>query len=144
MATRPFVNTPFAHRQSDDRMIPRACDAIVPPMTGVLRLAALGRWNIAVEVAMATRTLTVELPEEIVELAGSDDVATTRARTAFVLDLLREGTISQGQAAQALDLTRWDILDLMGRYRIPSGPESEEEVRRDVETALRFVGRQGR
>lgn len=90
---------------------------------------------------MTTRAFTIELPEDIVELVGSDDLAATRARTALVLDLLREGTISQGQAARVLGLTRWDILDLMGRYRIPSGPETAEDVRRDFETARRFISR---
>ena len=107
----------------------------------MLRLPVLGRIDIVVEVVMATRGVTVELPEEIVDLVGSDDVAATRARSALILDLLREGTISQGQAAEALGLTRWDILDLMGRYRIPSGPETEEDVRRDFETARRFIDR---
>lgn len=90
---------------------------------------------------MATRQLTVELPEEIVALVGTTDAAASRARTALVLDLLREGAISQGQAAQVLGLTRWDILDLMGRYAIPSGPETAEDVRREVETMRRYLGR---
>ena len=90
---------------------------------------------------MASAVLTFDLPEEIVELVGSADAAATRARTALVLDLLREGAISQGQAAQVLGLTRWDVLDLMGRYAIPSGPETEEDVRREIETVRRLRGR---
>ena len=52
-----------------------------------------------------------------------------------MLDLLREARISQGYAARMLGITRWDILDLMALHAIPSGPETPEEMRRDVEAA---------
>lgn len=89
---------------------------------------------------MTTRTLVVELPEELVALLGSPEEAAARARAALVFELLREGRISQGKAAQLLGLTRWDILDLMARHGIPSGPDTAEEMRQDVEEARR-VGR---
>jgi predicted HTH domain antitoxin len=90
---------------------------------------------------MASRTLTFDLPEEIVALVGSPDAAAAKARLALVLDLLREGAISQGRAATILGITRWDILDLMATHAIPSGPQSAEELQREVETALRFIDR---
>jgi predicted HTH domain antitoxin len=52
-----------------------------------------------------------------------------------VIDLLREGRISQGQAARLLGSTRWDILTLMARLGIPSGPETAEEMRQEIEGA---------
>ncbi|MBI4505237.1 MAG: UPF0175 family protein, partial [Chloroflexi bacterium] len=45
-----------------------------------------------------------------------------------------------GKAAQLLGLTRWDVLDLMARHGITSGPDTAEEMRQDVEQARR-VGR---
>ena len=90
---------------------------------------------------MATHTLTVELPEELVDLLGTPEAAAAKAREALVIELLRDATISQGQAAHLLGVTRWDLLDLMSRYGVPSGPETAEEMRREIEDARRVVPR---
>jgi predicted HTH domain antitoxin len=89
---------------------------------------------------VATHTLTIEVPEELLELLGSPAEAATRARETLVVEFLREGRLSQGQAARVLGVTRWDILDLMARFGIPSGPETAEEMRRDIENAKRAAG----
>ncbi|MYA55468.1 hypothetical protein F4X88_04150 [Candidatus Poribacteria bacterium] len=36
-----------------------------------------------------------------------------KARETFVLELLRQGDISAGRAAQLLNISRWDLSDLM-------------------------------
>jgi predicted HTH domain antitoxin len=82
--------------------------------------------------------ITVDLPDELVALLGSPESAAERVRQSLVLDLLREAEISQGRAARLLGITRWDILDLMARYRIPSGPATAEEMRQEIENARRF------
>lgn len=82
---------------------------------------------------MATRTLHFELPEELVDLLGSPQAVTDRAREALVLELLREERISQGQASRLLDLTRWEIIALMTKYRIPSGPATVSDLHRELE-----------
>lgn len=86
---------------------------------------------------MASHALTVELPEELVALLGSPEVAAAKARTALVRDLLREGRVSQRHAAHLRGVSRWDLLDLMARYGVRSGPETAEEVRREVANARR-------
>ena len=88
---------------------------------------------------MVTHTLTIEVPEELFDLLGSPDEAAQRARQALVIEFLREGRLSQGQAARVLGVTRWDILDLMAQFSIPSGPETAEEMRRDIENAKRVA-----
>ena len=90
---------------------------------------------------MAAKTVTLELPEELVAMLGSSEAEAARARESLVLDLLRDARISQGRAAQLLGLTRADILDLMARYAIPSGPQTAEEVDREIEAARRVLGR---
>lgn len=80
-------------------------------------------------------TITVELPEELVALIGSRESVAARVREVLVLDLLREVRITQGQAARLLGITRWDILQLMVRHQIPSGPATPEEVDRDIAAA---------
>ena len=88
---------------------------------------------------MATRTLALELPEELVALLGSPEASSARVKEALVLDLLREAHISQGKAAELLGITRWEMLDLMVRHHIPSGPATGEEVRQEIEDLRRLA-----
>jgi predicted HTH domain antitoxin len=88
---------------------------------------------------MATRTLSLEVAEELVELLGSPEATAAKAKQALVLELLREARISQGRAARLLGISRWELLDLMATHEVESGPESAEEVRQDVEVARRYA-----
>ena len=88
---------------------------------------------------MASQILTLELPDELIALLGSPEAAAAKAKEALVLELLREARIGQSLAAELPGLTRWDILDLMVLHQIPSGPETPEELRQEVEDLRRFV-----
>ncbi|HZS00760.1 MAG TPA: UPF0175 family protein [Chloroflexota bacterium] len=90
---------------------------------------------------MATRTLSLEVPEELVRMLGSPEAAAAKAKEALVLQLLREAEISQGQAAALLGITRWDILDLMAQHDILSGPVTPEEVEEELATVHRLSER---
>ena len=70
---------------------------------------------------MATHTLSLEVPEEWVTMLGSPEAAAAKAKEALILQLLREAEITQGQAAQFLGITRWDILNDMAQHNILSG-----------------------
>jgi predicted HTH domain antitoxin len=84
---------------------------------------------------MGTTRIAIELPAEVAALLGPEEGIPTRVRQAVVLDLLRDVEISQGLAARLLGVTRWDILQLMAKYEIPSGPLTAEEVDRDIKNA---------
>ncbi|HET7037825.1 MAG TPA: UPF0175 family protein [Thermomicrobiaceae bacterium] len=86
---------------------------------------------------MSTRILSLELPEELLLLLGSDEVATAKAKEALVLELLREARISQGQAARLLGVTRRDILALAARYHISSGPATPNELSEELDRMQR-------
>lgn len=90
---------------------------------------------------MAIQTIAVELPEEIIALVGSPETAAAKAKETLVLELLREAKISQSTAARLLDVSRADILDLMGKHRIESGPETPEELSTELADLRRFAGR---
>jgi predicted HTH domain antitoxin len=92
---------------------------------------------------MGTRTLKVEVPDELVALLGTPEVAAVRAREALVLDLLRQGGVSQGKAAELLGISRWDLLELMVERRIESGPETAEEMTQEIEDMRRWAASQG-
>jgi predicted HTH domain antitoxin len=88
---------------------------------------------------MATFTLTLELPEDLIKLIGSPEASAAMAKEALVLELLRAARISQGKAAELLGITRWDILDLMAQHQIPLGPETVEELRRETDVARKYL-----
>jgi predicted HTH domain antitoxin len=83
----------------------------------------------------ANRTITIELPGDLVAALDSLDGIEDRAWQALVLDLLRDAQISQGKAARLLGVTRYDILNLMAQHHILSGPLTAEEMQRDTENA---------
>ena len=88
---------------------------------------------------MTATTISLELPEDLIASLGTLDEIAGRARKALVLDLLRDAQITQGQAARLLGVTRYDILDLMALYCIPSGPQTAEEMRQEIESAWQYL-----
>ena len=72
--------------------------------------------------AVATKMITLELPDDLLELLGPPVAIAGKVRETLVLDLLRNAQITQGVAARLLGVTRYDILDLMVLHCIPSGP----------------------
>ena len=87
----------------------------------------------------AAKTITLELPEDLVALLGSTEDVAESARTALVLDLLRASEISQSRAASLLGVTRYELLDLMTLHSIPSGPRTATEMRQDFENVRHFA-----
>lgn len=77
--------------------------------------------------------LTLELPDEVAEQLP-DKVIATKAKEALVMELLREHHISQGKAAELLQIDRHELFDLMSKYRVPvidlTPEELEAELRR--------------
>ena len=88
---------------------------------------------------ISTTPFTIEIPAELLEILGSAEAARTKTRQALILQLLREGEISQGYAANLLEITRYDILELMAKYQIPSGPQTPEEIQEELEAARRLA-----
>lgn len=89
---------------------------------------------------MGQKEIRVQLPEDIAALLGpTAEAASGAARRAIVLDLLRQGKISQSTAARVLQVTRHDIVDLMAAHDVPSGPLTTAELRQDIANALSAV-----
>lgn len=64
--------------------------------------------------------------------------AERKAREAFVLELLRQGEISAGRAAELLEIDRWRLSELMFAHRISPFDETmtREGLEREVNDAL--------
>jgi predicted HTH domain antitoxin len=91
---------------------------------------------------MSVQTV-VDLPEDVVSLLGSPQAAAVEARRALVLELLRDARISQGRAAELLGLTRGQVLDIMAERRIPSGPETAEDLQEELASLRRYFSESG-
>lgn len=74
----------------------------------------------------------VELPEE----GALDKNALKKSKEGLVLELLREGKVSQGKAAELLEIDRHTLFDLMSEYDISvidmSKTELKEELSKDI------------
>ncbi len=66
---------------------------------------------------MSIRILEIQYPDDL--LNGIDEPhLRTLAREALYAKLYEQGIISSGRAAELLGITRWDFLDLLGRYGV--------------------------
>ena len=82
-----------------------------------------------------TRTLALELPEDLIDTLGSPEAALVMAKEAFLFELLREGRVGQSRVAELLGLTRSEVLERMERYGIDQGPRTAEELASDAVVA---------
>ena len=89
------------------------------------------------------KIIEILVPEEIVNLLGSEDAVRKEAREAFILDLVRRGKVSKGKAAELLGISLWDLPDLITQYQMPWFSYSQEELERDLETLREIKGDKG-
>lgn len=80
-----------------------------------------------------TQHINITLPEEILVDLDKEDLS-AKAKEALVMELLREHKISQGKAAELLEIPREDLFPLMTKYRVSvvdmTPEELEEELRK--------------
>lgn len=75
---------------------------------------------------MSMRTLEIDYPDEV--LSGIDKAQLRAlAREALYARLYEQGLLSSGRAAQLLGMTRWDFLDLLGRYGVSNFDEAIDQ-----------------
>ena len=87
---------------------------------------------------MVDKSYAVALPDYILDCFGwKESEAPQRIREALVMELLRLDRLTEAEAAEALDLDRWQLLDVMGRYRVPAirmtPVELNEELARSID-----------
>ncbi len=83
-----------------------------------------------------SRTIAIEVSNELLELLGSEEEIGKEAKRSLVLDLFRKGKISRGKAAELLGMDHWDLPALFSEYRIPWFDYSREQMEQDM-AALR-------
>lgn len=84
------------------------------------------------------KRFVVSLPEELLAGFGwPESEVSERVREALVMDLLRLDRLSEGQAAELLGFSRWELLDAMGRYQVPAIRIGPEELQRELAKGIR-------
>lgn len=78
------------------------------------------------------KQLVLEFPVEFPEEGALNKKALKKGKEAVVLELLREGKISQGKASELLEISRYDLFDLMAKHDIPIIDMTEEELKEEL------------
>jgi hypothetical protein len=82
---------------------------------------------------MAEKRFEVDLPDEVLAGFGwQEEEVPSRLRETLIMELLRLDQLSEAEAAELLNLDRGELLEVMGRYRVPAIRMSLEELRREV------------
>jgi predicted HTH domain antitoxin len=81
-----------------------------------------------IEEVSILKSVSIEFPEEVVELYGEEELKKS-VRKLSVLELVKRGKLSSGKAAEILEMTRWDFMELMSDYDIPMANFPPEELR---------------
>ena len=89
------------------------------------------------------KIIEIAVPEEIIDLLGSEDAARKGAHEAFVFDLVRRGTISKGKAAELLGISLWELPKLIAQYQIPWFSYRPEDLEKDLATLCKFKRGEG-
>ncbi len=61
--------------------------------------------------------LELEIPDELLRGRSKSELVAL-AQEVLLIKLFQQGEISSGYAAQVLDISRHDFLDLLGQYRV--------------------------
>lgn len=61
---------------------------------------------------MTTLTVSVPLPTDL-------DIDAQTAKELLILSLVDSGRLSQSQATDSLWISRYDLIELMGKYEVP-------------------------
>jgi len=56
----------------------------------------------------------------------------TKGKEGVIMALLRKGKISQGKAAELLDISRHELFDLMAQYDVPVVDMTDEELTKEL------------
>ena len=89
---------------------------------------------------MVEKTFSVTLPDYILPGFGwKESEAPYRIREALIMELLRLDRISEAEAAESLYLDRWDLLTVMGKYRVPAIRIAAEELREELAKGETFL-----
>ncbi len=74
----------------------------------------------------------VEVPDDVCVHLPQEEFA-AKAKEALVMELLREHQISQGKAAEMLEIPRHDLFNLMTRYQVSVLDLTHDELKAEIQ-----------
>jgi len=77
------------------------------------------------------KAISIELPDEVVKLYGEKELESS-VKELIVLELVRKGKLSSGKAAEILEMTKWDFMELMSSHDVPMANFPTEEIERQA------------
>ena len=83
-----------------------------------------------------SRQVVLDFPGELPEL--EDKEVLKKGKEAIILEFLRKKKISQGKAAELLEIDRYTLSDLMAKYNIPMVDITSEELKSELKQAKKF------
>lgn len=83
-----------------------------------------------------SREVVLRFPVELPEEKLKDEEVLRKGREGIVLELLRKEEISQGKAAELLEIDRYTLFDLMMKYDIPVIDLTEEELKEELKKEI--------
>jgi predicted HTH domain antitoxin len=86
-----------------------------------------------------TLTQSIEVPQLLVNAWKPKKTAQKKIVEAAVLELVREGQLSSGKAAEVLGMSRRDVLDLMSERGVPLANFSPQELARQIKDTRALV-----
>ena len=79
-----------------------------------------------------SRTITIEVSDQLLELLGSEDEIGKEAKRSLVLSLVGRGKISRGKAAELLGISLWDMPEFLSEYRVPWFDYTKKQMEEDM------------
>ncbi len=80
------------------------------------------------------KIIEIAIPDEIINIFGSEEEVRKEAKEALVLDLVRRGTVSKAKAAELTGISLWDLPEFLDKYQIPWFDYSKEDLEKDLDT----------
>ena len=83
---------------------------------------------------MAPKKFEVEFSEELWEVVGIPaKKLSAKLQEVLVVELVRQGKLSQGRAAELLGVDRWEIMNILAVYDVQTTSLTEAELDRDLQ-----------
>jgi len=89
-----------------------------------------------------SKSIYIEIPDELLELLGSEEEAAKEAKQSLVLDLVRRGKISRAKAADLLGMDLWEMPAFLSEYKIPWFNYTKKQMEQDMATLRRLDGKE--
>jgi predicted HTH domain antitoxin len=86
------------------------------------------------------RVITLEVPDELATLWGSDEKLVQGAKELFVLDAFRRREISAGKASEWLGISLWEFHQLAQQHQISLIEMDTEELQRELQITDQLFG----